>query len=86
MSEIDHKQLLIDLLASLRLCDHLGDVYGDCYKVAKLAGLMEDYDENASYFFDECVDSPIESSDYHHFGTYLEREKSAQCLWGRKDK
>lgn len=36
------REILINLIAGMHLADHLGDVFEDCLRAAKLAGLIED--------------------------------------------
>lgn len=43
MSEPDYKQLLLQFIGSLTMCDHMGDVGEDVEKVLKLAKI--DIDE-----------------------------------------
>lgn len=46
MSEIDYRTLLLQLIGSLTLCDHMGDVSNDVDFVLKKLGIeIEDWDE-----------------------------------------
>ena len=76
--EINYKQILTNLLVDLSLADHLGDVYEDCYRAAKLAGLDEGYDVDKEYFYGGDL---IDAGSYDHFAHYLRKEKGALYFW-----
>ena len=79
--KIDYRQILINLLVDLSLADHLGDAYQDCKRASELADLLQDYDEEATYFYDdEDGGEQIETYSYDHFSHYLRKEKGGRYL------
>ena len=42
---MDYRELLLQFIASLTLCDHMGDVAGDIEKVLKEMGLTFEWDD-----------------------------------------
>ena len=45
LAELDHRTLLLRFIASLTLCDHMGDVYGDIDKVLDTLGIEYEDDD-----------------------------------------
>ncbi len=45
MTEPDYPEILLQLIASLTLCDHMGDVSNDMQRALELAGVAVDWDD-----------------------------------------
>ncbi len=45
MASIDYKGLLLQFIASLTLCDHMGDVADDVSKILKTIGLKIEWED-----------------------------------------
>lgn len=63
---IDHKTILLNLIAGASLADHMGDMAGDLFKALKLMG----------------VDVPDCVTNVDQLGAYLGKEYGATTLYG----
>lgn len=70
---MSERQVLINLIASLSLADHMGDAYEDCEQALKQIGIE----------VPSIMDSPLENPEYwEHLAHYLSRNHNAETVWG----
>jgi hypothetical protein len=62
------RQILLNLIASMGLADHMGDVAGDCWRALELAG----------------VEIPDDIGALNELMQWLGREHGATSIWGTK--
>lgn len=65
-AEPDYRKLLLSLIGSLGLCDHMGDVADDVWEVLKEIG----------------IEIPEEVSDLNDLGHWLGKNHGVQTVWG----
>lgn len=66
MGDIDYRKMLLSLIGSLTLADHIGDAAGDCRKVL------------ADLFGQDVVDN----LGWEDVGAWLGKEHGVQTVWG----
>jgi hypothetical protein len=70
---MSERQVLINLIASLSLADHMGDAYEDCEQALKQIGID----------VPSILDSPLENPEYwEHLAHFLSHHHNAETVWG----
>lgn len=69
---MSERQILINLIASLSLADHMGDVASDCEEALKQIGIAMPPDYDGSQY-DEW---------WHQLAHFLSAQHGAQTVWG----
>lgn len=65
----DDRQVLINLVGSLSLADHMGDAFSDSLKALALVGIEVPKDSEARY-------------DWEELATWLAENHNAETVWG----
>lgn len=72
--DADARKILLNLIAGLQLCDHLGDVCSDALEAAKQAGFLKDA------FLKDAGEKSF--GDLEELGDYLVVKYGATTIWG----